>query len=275
MKRMQEIDFRKTWGDVPPAFAARMDLTLRRLQNTEKERKPMKKTSIALVLVCALLAMATVAIAATLSHTADFFGRFYGPEFQAKLEGGTTIPREQSATMKGASFSFYDAVIVEEEAEWLTEEDRAQGKTFGLYAAGRIIPDGNVVLMAQDEYTVNDPAGYPLIYKGMGPTPPADAPSYAELAQAKNAPIRLVNCIPNGILDENGEPLPNDLGYTLIPQPDGSVLFSVEIYPVKAQDEYELSLYIAVTDVAPDGTILNDTKTHMDWVVTLTPEKAE
>ncbi len=283
MKRMQEIDFIKAYGDVPPAFAARVDVTLRSLQTTEKEKKTMKKTTIALVLACMLLAMATVAIAATLSHTADFFGVEYGPEFQQKLEAGNVAPGGQFQTLNGVSFTLTDAVVVKEETAWLADQGALDTpvESLGFYATGVIAPaEGeNIVLLAED-YSINDPAGYSLYYP-YGTQKPAEgesAPTYAELAKEKNAKIRWVTCIPNGLLDEKGELLPNAVGLSLIAMPDGTVHFSVEIPPenvIEPQDSYQLSLYIATKDVDENGEPMDETCQSMDWVVTLTPEKAE
>ena len=68
------------------------------------------------------------------------------------------------------------------------------------------------------------------------------------------------------------------VGYTLIPQEDGTVFFSVEIQPevaVPQQDSYQLSLYICTEDVDLDGNPIEGTRHSMDWIVTLVPEKAE
>ena len=108
--------------------------------------------------------------------------------------------------------------------------------------------------------------------------PPADALTYPELTASKGAAIYLVECIPNGILDENGNCYIGCVEYTLIPQEDGTVFFSVEIQPevtVPQQDSYQLSLYITTEDVDLNGNPIEGTRRSQDWIVTLTPEKAE
>lgn len=134
------------------------------------------------------------------------------------------------------------------------------------------------MLLAWDEYTVDDPAGYALYYGDMYPADPEGAPTYAEIAKEKDAVIRKVECIPNGILDENGNHYMGCVGYTLIPQEDGTVFFSVEIQPevaVPQQDSYQLSLFICTEDVDLSGNPIEGTRHSMDWIVTLIPKKAE
>ncbi len=256
MKRMQDIDFRQAYGDVPPAFANRVNTTLRSLNENEKESRIMKKPITAFALILALLAMTTVAIAATLSHTADFFGVEYGPEFQQKLEEGTVAPGGQSTTLNAVTFTLLDAVVVEEETTWLADQGALDTpvKSLGFYATGVIAPVAgeNIALLAAD--------------CEIAAVPPADAT------------IRWVTCIPNGMLDANGELLQNTVGMELVPQADGTVLFSVEIPPehvIAVQDSYQLSLYIATKEVDAQGNPIDDTRQSMDWVVTLTPEKAQ
>ncbi len=282
MKRMQEIDFKQAYGDVPPGFARRVDLTLRTLNNAEKERKIMKKPMTAFALILALLAMTTVAVAAALSHTADFFGVEYGPEFQQKLEAGNVAPGGQSATLNGVTFTLTDAVVVEEETNYLTGQGSLDTpvESLGFYATGVIAPaEGENIVLLPEDYSVSDPAGYSYYPYGEAiRAADEDAPTFAELAKEKNAKILWVTCIPNGILDEKGELLQNTVGLSLISLPDGTVHFSVEIPPeniIEPQDSYQLSLYIAAKDVDANGEPINETRQSMDWVVTLVPEKAK
>lgn len=282
MKRMQDIDFKQAYGDVPPAFANRVNTTLRSLNENEKESRIMKKPITAFALILVLLAMTTVAIAATLSHTADFFGVEYGPEFQQKLEEGTVAPGGQSTTLNAVTFTLTDAVVVPEEVTWLADQGALDTpvKSLGFYATGVIAPaEGENIILLPEDYSVNAPAGYSDYPYGEDVrTAGEDAPTFAELAKEKNAKILWVTCIPNGILDEKGELLVNTVGLSLISLPDGTVHFSVEIPPeniIEPQDSYQLSLYIATKEVDAQGNPIDDTLQSMDWVVTLTPEKAQ
>ncbi len=281
MKRMQDIDFRQAYGDVPGAFSARVETTLRHLNQPEKERKPMKKTTV-LVIALALLMTATVAVAATLSHTADFFGIEYGPDFQQKLEAGTVAPGGQSQTLNGVTFTLTDAVVVPEEVTWMADRGtlETQEMSLGFYATGVIAPaEGENIVLLPEDYSVTDPAGYSYYPYGEHiRTAGEDALTFAALAKEKDAKILWVTCIPNGLLDEKGELLPNTVGLSLISMPDGTVHFSVEIPPeniIEPRDSYQLSLYIATKDVDENGEPLNETRQSMDWVVTLVPEQAK
>ena len=80
------------------------------------------------------------------------------------------------------------------------------------------------------------------------------------------------------ILDENGELYLSTPGRCLIPQPDGTVQFSVEIASetvVPEQDSYQLSLWLTTEDLDLDGKPIEGTRRSQDWIVTLTPEKPE
>ncbi len=279
---MKPIDFKQAYGDVPEAFARRVDTTLRHLSEPEKERRPMKKTTVALVFALALLAMTTVAVAATLSHTADFFGVEYGPDFQQKLETGVVAPGGQTTTLNGVTFTLTDAVVVEEEAVYLADVGTLETPvdSLGFYATGIISPaEGENLVLLPEDYDILEPAGYSHVPYGENRSNAGeDAPSYARLAQEKNAKILWVTCIPNGILDQNGELLAGTMGMEIIPLMDGTVHFSVEIPPenvIEPQESYQLSLYIATKEVDAEGNPIDETRQSMDWVVTLTPDVTE
>lgn len=77
MKRMQDIDFTKTYGNPPPSFEHRVQYALRK---TEEADKPMRKASLRVVLITALIiaAMTTVAVAASqLMGWTEYFGQHY------------------------------------------------------------------------------------------------------------------------------------------------------------------------------------------------------
>ena len=70
----------------------------------------------------------------------------------------------------------------------------------------------------------------------------------------------------------------NTIGGVCIPQEDGSVQFGVEIpseHIIPEQDSYQLSLWICTEDVDLEGNPIEGTRRSQDWIVTLTPEKAE
>lgn len=278
---MRNIDPNKIYGDVPQSFSHRVEYALRRCEKEETsfmKRKPF----VAILITVLMIALTTTAVAAVLSRTTEFFAQFYGVDYRNMLESGTTYVGEQSTTFSNVTFTLNDIISTEFKSQLANEDGSGYHEltvpfffTTGTISAAE---GENLVLLAWDEYTVDDPAGYALYYGDMYPTVPEGVPTYAEIAKEKGAVIRKVECIPNGILDENGNHYMGCVGYTLIPQEDGTVFFSVEIQPevaVPQQDSYQLSLWICTEDVDLDGNPIEGTRRSQDWIITLTPEKAE
>lgn len=84
--------------------------------------------------------------------------------------------------------------------------------------------------------------------------------------------------IPNGLLDDQGEIISADCGFTLSQHEDNTLHFSVELPPtsiIPEREFYQLSLYIAIQDADSQGNPIEGTRHSMDWIVTLTPDRAE
>lgn len=276
-----KLDPNKVYGEVPSSFTHRVEYALRRCE--KEETKPMKRKSpVAILLVVLALALTTTAVAAVLSGTINFFGQQYGPAFQEKLEQGTVAPGGQSTVINGVTVTMTDFVVVPEKTEWLfgVGELDTPVETLSFYATGTLVPapGENLVLLADlYEYAVTDPAGYDLFY-GTTPEAPEGAPSYADVAQERGATLRQVRCIANGILDAEGKLLVNTIGSCIVPQADGSVVFSIEIpseHIVPQQDSYQMSLSIDMEDLDAEGNPIEGTYMQQDWIVTLVPRKAE
>lgn len=275
------FDPNKVYGDVPEAFSHRVQYALRRC---EKEEKPMKrKPVVAIILVILCLALTTTAVAAGLSKTIEFFVFEYGERVREKMESGTVAAGGQSIQLNDAVFTLDDAVVIPDQITWTVESGDVDTPvdTLSFYATGviSVAEEENIVLLACDEYTVNDPAGYALYYPNW-PKAPEGAPTYAQIAKEKGAVIRMVNCIPNGIVNEkDGGYYPCTPGVSIIPLEDGTVHFSAELTleceNAPVQDSYQLSLYICTEDVDLEGTPIEGTRHSTDWIVTLIPEKAE
>lgn len=275
------LDPNQVYGEVPSSFTHRVEYALRRCE--KEETKPMKrKSTIVILLVALALALTTTAVAAVLSGTVTFFGQQYGSDFQEKLEQGTVAPGGQSTVINGVTVTMTDFVVVPEKTEWLfgVGELDTPVDTLSFYATGTLMPapGENLVLLADlYEYTSTDPAGYDLFY-GTTPEAPADAPSYADVARDKGATLRQVRCIANGILDAEGKLLVNTIGSCIVPQSDGSVVFSIEIpseHIIAEQDSYQMSLSIDMEDLDAEGNPIEGTYMQQDWIVTLVPRKAE
>ena len=276
-----KLDPNKVYGEVPSSFTHRVEYVLRRCE--KEETKPMKRKSpVAILLVVLALALTTTAVAAVLSGTINFFGQQYGPAFQEKLEQGTVAPGGQSTVINGVTVTMTDFVVVPEKTEWLFGEGELDTpvETLSFYATGTLVPapGENLVLLADlYEYAVTDPAGYDLFY-GTTPEAPEGAPSYADVARERGATLRQVRCIANGILDEEGKLLVNTIGSCIVPQADGSVVFSIEIpseHIIPQQDSYQMSLSIDMEDLDAEGNPIEGTYLQQDWIVTLVPRRAE
>lgn len=278
---MKQIDPNKVYGDVPQSFSHRVDYALRRTREKEEAKSMKRKPLVAVIITVLMIALTTTAVAAGLSKTIEFFVFEYGERVREKMESGTVAPLEQSINLNGAVFTLHDAVITPAQTTWLCDvgEVNPPVDTLDFYASGVISPaEGeNIVLMAED-YTVNDQAGYALFYPHW-PKAPEGTPTYAEIAREKGATIRVVRCYGNGIINEaTGEVYVNTIGGVCIPQEDGSVQFGVEIpseHIIPEQDSYQLSLWICTEDVDLEGNPIEGTRRSQDWIVTLTPEKAE
>lgn len=279
MKQIRDVNFQSTFGDVPESFSHRVQYALRR---TEEEPRMKKATLRTAVLVTALVLLAATALAAAVvSRTTDFFGSFYGEEKRQQLEGGDAVPGGQSHQVGDIVCTLGDVIAVQETVTSSLEDGTPfTYDTIALYGTGVIAPapGANVVLMPMDEYTLSDPWGFDLYY-GMD-VPPADAPTYADKAAETGAAIRMVSAIPNYIVGADGEPLYAGVGYTLIPQRDGTVQFSFEIIPdfgatLARQDSYTLSLWLGSDALDEDGSIMPGSRQAEDWVVELRTQPAD
>ena len=276
------FDPNKVYGDVPASFSHRVAYALRQCE--KEETKPMKRKSFVAVLITVLcLALATTAVAAALSKTTEFFVFEYGERVREKMESGTVAPGGQFTQLNDVVFTLSDAVVVPDQVMWTVESGDVDTPvdTLSFYATGvmSVAEEENIVLLACDEYTVNDPAGYALYYPNW-PKAPEGAPTYAEIAREKGAVIRMVNCVPNGIVNEtDGSYYPCTPGVSIIPLADGTVHFSAELTleceNAPVQDSYQLSLYISTEDIDLEGNPIEGTRRSQDWIVTLTPENAE
>ncbi|MGN0779575.1 MAG: hypothetical protein ACI4MJ_10535 [Aristaeellaceae bacterium] len=273
MKQLKDVDFRNAFGEVPESFSHRVQYALRHVEEEPPVKQATFRTT-AIALVLTLLA-ATALAAVAVSRTTDFFGRFYGEEKQLQLETGDEAPGGQSHRVGDIVCTLGDVVAVRETQTYADADNTLSTyDTIALYGTGVIspAPDANVILMPMDEYTLSDPWGYDLLY-GMD-EPSADAPTYAQKAAETGAAIRMVSVIPNYPIGADGQPFPADVAYTLIPQRDGTVLFSFEVIPspdapLPRQDSYTLSLWLGSDALDADGSIMPGSRQAEDWVVEL------
>lgn len=252
------FDPNKVYGEVPQSFSHRVEYALRRCE--KEDAKPMKRKSlVAIIATVLMLALTTTAVAAVLSKTAEYFIGLYGERYREELESGVYVPGGQTTTLEDVTFTIYDAVISDHTTEFGMSGDEEDPyrtlESLAFWATGSVSvadENTNIYLLPWDDWTL-----------------PTDA---------ENKDLKLISVIPNGLLDDQGEIISPDCGFTLSHRENNTLHFSVMLPPksiIPERDTYQLSLYIAVQDADAHGNPIKGTRHAEDWVVTLTPEKAE
>lgn len=260
---MKQHDLKQMYGSTPESFRKRIEYTLE-----QDEKACVRPRSFRVALITSILLALTIAVAAAAftSKVADVYGWSYGQNKREELLHGK-IAQEISSAQIG------DVIYTLEEVTYIDD---------GLYGVGSIrAAHEGVILMAED-YLVTDAAGYSL-YDPDSVTPPAGAPSYAQLAGEKNAKILMVHCVPEAIGVDGGTVLSlPTFGYFAIPQMDGSLLFGFEIptgTAVEDGSEYLIRMWGANWEVTPEGEWLreenNDTYQGESWEAVACPKPAK
>jgi hypothetical protein len=251
----------------PPMPADFEQKTMRMLKDIalRKEETVVKaKISIGLVVAITLVLLtAGIALALTFSsQVTEFFGNLYGNDMRAWLEKGDVASVNQSFVLDDVEFTL-DEVVYREN---------------GLYGIGTIRPqEGSSAVIIPEDHNPDEPFGYDKI--GEGGTPekaPADAPSIADAARERNSKLLVVRALPDQIGVDGGEMLsPGSVGYTLVPQRDGSIRFSFELSDANAVEKgqkYTIKMWASVCEMTLDGKTLDDTRHGENWTVEITPE---
>ena len=252
MKRMADIPFKKTFGDVPESFQARVQYTLHR----RKEEKYMKRKALRTVWIAAFMTVVVCgALAAALSPTAGIFGWFYGADKQQELLSGSIAPSGESTQVGDVIYTIDDVIL-------------SNGVIYGsgtMKAAA-----GAPIVLIPEDYKPSDPAGYDTLYGGA--SVPAGAPTYADKASAIGATIRMTRCLPDGVLNPDGSLASATIGYADFPREDGTVAFMFEFKSDDAKPEHTLQMYCANWEITPAGEYLPETRQAQTWIVTVTPK---
>lgn len=265
---MKHQDWRRAYEPLPEALSHRVAHTLSRLEHEKSMRKGSFRTAV--IVLAALLALGGVAYALMESKTADIFGWFYGQEKKETLLAG-------DIAYSGQTYQLGEVIYTLDEVVY---------KDGFVYGTGTIAPaeGANLVLMAED-YGVNVAAGY-LLYYGEEEIA-EDAPSYAELAAQRGAKILLAKCVADGVLNEDGTLNASEIGYTQLPQPDGTIRFTFEFEgsrsgegeraanTIERAERYDVQLHLSNWEVTPEGDWLREdpenTYLAHEWTVTVTP----
>ncbi len=253
------IDFKKTYGDMPQSFSNRVQNSLENLDKKPVLQRLRWTTAAALAL---LVLSVSMGIAAILSPTANIFGWLYGREMTKNLQEGEIASSGQSYVMGDVEFTLDDVIR----------------KNGSIYSSGRIrkLDTSNIVLIA--EYvSIHEPAGYTLHY-GRDTAIDPDAKSYQELAVEKNAKIIQAACVAEGlVLPDGSVAMADSIGFDMIPQADGSIRFLAdfeETAAIQSGESYTLRLHVSTVEIATDGEVLHDSSYQSEyWDVQLHPNK--
>lgn len=260
----------RVYGDVPQSFQHRVEYALRQT----KEERPMKRFTLRTVaLVLVLVAIASIACAAVLSNTTEFFGEYYGASWRFAAMKGDIDTTRPSIQIGDLIYTMDDVIVT-----GISLDD--DGFTLNFDKCGYILATGtikpaegaNVVIIPED-HAVTDPWNVSPHYVGHENVP-QDAVSVLEKAQELDAKILCARVTANGILDENGDIIPCSIGYEEFLQEDGTLMFSMEIQLdelIDRQDAYTLSVYVANHEVDAEDNHLMDTRQAEDWVFTIKP----
>lgn len=262
---LKSEELKALYPDPPADYTHTVRRTLMNLDAGGEKPVMKKKLSLSLALIIILICILGVAaIAAMLSPTADIFGWFYGEQIKEELLAGDIAPVGQSFTLGDVTYTLEEVIY------------KKDGDMNGLYGTGIIsVAEGEEAVLIPEDYKVDDPAGY-LLYYGEDETIPENAPSYADLAREKGCKLILATAIANGVILD-GQKVVGDIGFTQLPQPNGTIRFTMEIIHEDLRaDSYELSIYISNWEMTLTGEWLreepNDTWLKEDWIITVTPE---
>lgn len=267
---MKQQDWRRAYEPLPAALSRQVAHTLSRLETEKSMRRGSFRT--AAIVLAILLALGGVAFALIESKTADIFGWFYGSEKKQELLAG-------DIAYSGQTYRLGDVVYTLDEVVY---------KDGFVYGTGTIAAaDGaNLVLIAED-YGVNVAAGY-LLYYGEEEIA-ENAPSYAELAAQRGAKIVLAKCVADGVLNADGTLNASEIGYTQLPQPDGTIRFTFEfegrggtaegewvvVDAIERAARYDVQLHLSNWEVTSEGDWLREdpenTYLSHEWTVAVTP----
>lgn len=281
---LKELDLpHAVYGDMPDSFAERVQYALRR---TAKEEQPMKRlTARTIAIALALVAVASIALAAIVSPTILRFSQWYGDEWGNAASQGDIDATARTFALGDLVYQIDDIVITgidnsnedtdsnEEKMTVHNEECRV------ILATGIISPKegANVVLMGSEDHSISDPWNMETHYHSESAAAESSL-SVKDKAAETNAAILCPKVSAKGLLDKDGEPLPAEIGVTQRMQSDGTVLFSLEIWldePIPRQETYTLSLWVSNWPVDADGTFQMDSRLREEWVIEVAPTKTE
>lgn len=256
---MRQEDLKQMFGSMPDSFSYRVAFALKKTEEQPMTRKFTVRT--VFIAAAILVMLMAVAYAAFSSQVTEFFGRLYGKNTQEWLEKGDVATPNQAYTLDGVTFTLDEVVY----------------RGNGLYGVGAIHPaEGSTIVIFPEDQTPADPFGYDVYGTGgESEKAPLDAPTFADMAKEKSGKLLMVRALPDQIGVDGGELLmPESIGYTLVPQRDGSVRYSFEVSDGVAVEEgeiYTIQMWISAWEFSADGEPLSERPNGETWTVEITP----
>jgi hypothetical protein len=257
---MKQEDLKQMFGSTPDSFSYRVAFALKRTEEQSMKRKFTVRT--VLIAATIFVMLMAVAYAAFSSQVTEFFGKLYGNDMQEWLEKGDIAGPEQSFTLNGVTFTLDEVVY----------------RNNGLYGVGtiRASEESDVVIFPEDQKP-SDPYGYDVY--GVSGGEPEKAPdgtsTFADVAREKSGKLLMVRALPDLIGVDGGELLmPNPIGYTLVPQRDGSVQYSFEVsddIAIEEGETYTIQMWVSVWEFSPEGKAMSERPNGENWTVEITP----
>lgn len=256
---MREHKLMEMYGTTPESFKRRVALAVKKTEAQPVKRKFAVRT--ALLAAMAMVLLMAAAYAAFSSQVTAFFGKLYGSDMQTWLEKGDVATANQSFTLQGVTFTLEEVVY----------------RNNGLYGVGAIRPqEGSAAVLITEDYTPDAPYGYDIYGAGgISEEAPAGTPTIADVVREKGGKLMMARTLPDRIGVDGGELLsPGTIGYTLVPQRDGSIRFSFELsdaYAVEAGEIYTIQMWVSVYEMTADGDIKADARHSGTWTVEIRP----
>lgn len=248
----------------PQAFSDFVEHRLNDLKAGKETPVVKKKLSMGLILALALVLLVTAAaVAAIISPTAEFFGFLYGKEKQEVLLKGDIAAIGQVRAVGDLEVTLEDVVY------------QAEGDMTGLYGTGIIAPkEGSKVVLIPEDYSPASPAGYTLHY-GKDEEVPEDAPTYLEQAEKTDSKLLQVSVRPDSLTIADKR-VDVDIGYSLLPLPDGRVRFAFELAGpgVLRASDYLLRIDLSWVELDEQGEPKSEVKID-SWDVLVVPQLSE
>ena len=258
-KRLQAL-----FPQTPQAFSDFVEHRLNDLKAGKETPVVKKKLSMGLILALALVLLVTAAaVAAIISPTAEFFGFLYGKEKQEVLLKGDIAAIGQVRAVGDLEVTLEDVVY------------QAEGDMTGLYGTGIIASrEGSKVVLIPEDYSPASPAGYTLHY-GKDEEVPEDAPTYLEQAEKTGSKLLQVSVRPDSLMIADKR-VDVDVGYSLLPLPDGRVRFAFELAGpgVLRASEYHLRMDLVWFELDGQGEPVGGVKRD-SWDVLVVPQLSE